>query len=99
MDNDVVDRVLADLIEELAAIEHERWSHWQRHMHAVCEPGPDGTLVVPLRLVLQWQRQMATPYDALDPAEQASDREQVMRYLPRIAEALNRALDAQPDRR
>jgi hypothetical protein len=24
---------LSQLIEELAAIEHERWAHWQRHMH------------------------------------------------------------------
>jgi hypothetical protein len=25
-----------ELIETLAAVEHERWSHWQRHVHSQC---------------------------------------------------------------
>jgi hypothetical protein len=39
------------LIEELAAIEHERWSHWQRYVHAKAVRRPDGSLVLSAELV------------------------------------------------
>lgn len=77
------------LIEELAAIEHERWSHWQRYMHAQCESGPDGSLTIPAELVRRWTTQMNTPYAELSEEEKESDREQIHRYLPTIAAALN----------
>jgi hypothetical protein len=76
------------LIEELAAIEHERWSHWQRYLHAQCEPRVDGSLAIPADLVYQWTLQMNTPYAELSEKEKDSDREQVHRYLPTIAAAL-----------
>jgi len=78
------------LIEELAAVEHDRWSHWQRYLHTRCEPGPDdGSLTIPPDLVRQWTTQMNTPYAELSEKEKASDREQVHRYLPIIAAAFN----------
>ena len=76
------------LIEALAAIEHDRWSHWQRHMHAQCRPGDDGSLTIPADLVARWTQQMSTPYSGLSETEKESDREQVRRYLPVIAAAL-----------
>lgn len=79
------------LIEELAAAEHERWSHWQRYLHAQCQPGSDGSLRIPAELAGQWARQMSTPYMELPEREKASDREQVFRYLPIIAAALKAA--------
>ena len=76
------------LIEELASIEHERWSHWQRYLHQQCVPGPDGSLTIPADLVHHWTTQMNTPYTQLSEEEKDSDREQVQRYLPIIAAAL-----------
>jgi hypothetical protein len=77
-----------DLIEELASVEHERWSHWQRYLHAQCLPGADGSLTIPAHLVRHWTMQINTPYTQLSEKEKDSDREQVQRYLPIIVAAL-----------
>lgn len=82
------------LVEILAAIEHERWSHWQRYMHSKCDRKLDGSLVIPPDLVERWQRQIETPYSALTEAEKRSDREQVRRYLPLVLEKLEITADA-----
>ncbi len=82
------ENVLAALIEDFAAIEHERWAHWQRYMHDKGERLPDGSLVLPADLVRHWDAQIATHYPDLSESEKVSDREQVRRYLPLIAAAL-----------
>ena len=84
-----VDAVLYGLMDELAAIEHERWSHWQRYMHSKGGRQADGSLVLPAELVERWDRQAATDYHDLSAKEKQSDRDQVSRYLPLIATALN----------
>ena len=81
-------RVLETLVENLAALEHERWAHWQRYVHDKGERRPDGSLVLPAELVRHWEKQIATGYVDLSEAEKTSDREQVRRYLPVIAAAL-----------
>jgi hypothetical protein len=78
----------AELLDKLAEIEHERWSHWQRYLHSQCEHAPDGSLVLPSTLVDRWTRQMDAPFADLTDAEKNSDREQVLRYLPVIEDAL-----------
>lgn len=70
------------LIEELAAVEHERWSHWQRYLHDQCERLPDGRLAIPQELALRWESQLNTPYECLSEKEKKSDRDQVKRVLP-----------------
>ncbi len=80
--------VLETLLEDLAAIEHERWAHWQRYLHATGDRRPDGSLVLPADLVQHWDAQIATPYAKLSESEKVSDRDQVRRYLPIIATAL-----------
>lgn len=80
--------VLEGSIEQLASIEHERWSHWQRYMHEKCERKDDGSLVIPSEFVERWSRQMLTPYSDLTEDEKESDREQVRQYLPAVSEAL-----------
>ena len=68
------------LKEQLAAIEHQRWADWQRWMHEQCQRNADGSLTIPATLVERWERQIATPYEALTEREKNSDREQVDRY-------------------
>jgi hypothetical protein len=85
---ELVNRALSALTEELAAIEHERWSHWQRYMHGKGRRQPDGSLVIPAEFILRWERQMSTAYIDLNDEEKESDREQVRRYLSLIANAL-----------
>lgn len=69
------------LYEQLAAIEHERWAHWQKYLHDVCGlRQPDGSIILPASSVEHWDRQIATPYERLSEREKASDREQVDRF-------------------
>lgn len=77
-------------IDVLAAVEHERWAHWQQHLHDQCRRTKDGSLVIPAQLVKRWATQIATPFAQLSEAERESDREQVRRYLPLIVEELTR---------
>lgn len=79
---------LVALMEKLADIEHERWSHWQRYMHGKGARQPDGSLILPPDLVAQWDRQLSTPYAELSEHEKESDREQVRKYLPVIMKAI-----------
>lgn len=77
------------LVDRLAAIEHERWSHWQRYMHGKAIRQEDGALLIPADLVARWEKQIATAYADLPPDEQESDKEQVERYLPIIEKAFD----------
>lgn len=89
---DAIRRVLKSeqLVDELAAVEHERWAHWQRYVHDHCERQHDGSLVIPAELAARWEAQIETPYVRLTEREKESDREQVRRYLPVIIDALTR---------
>lgn len=88
MSRQEIRKVLEGLVEQLAAIEHERWSHWQRYMHEKAIKQSDGSLIIPRELVRKWELQIATPYSELTEEEKSSDREQVARYLPLIRNAL-----------
>ena len=81
-----------ELLEELASVEHDRWSHWQRYVHAQCQETSEGGLLIPPALVERWTGQLNTPYSALSEEEKESDREQVRRYLPVITSALRRTM-------
>lgn len=69
------------IIQTLAAIEHERWGHWQSYLHSKCIKRFDGSLTIPAHLVKRWERQINTPYADLSPTEQQSDIDQVMKYF------------------
>lgn len=80
-----------DLIELLAAAEHERWAHWQSYVHQVSIANSDGSLTIPAEMVAKWHRQMHTTYSELSETEKKSDREQVLRYLPQLQAYLDKA--------
>lgn len=88
MNRPEIESVLESLVETLAAIEHERWAHWQSYVHDRGERRADGSLVLPAELVRHWDAQIEARYADLNEAEKTSDREQVRRYLPVIAAAL-----------
>jgi hypothetical protein len=88
-----IEQLLGGLVEELAAVEHERWSHWQRYVHSKCVHQADGSLLLPADLVSRWERQIETKYADLDDHEKESDREQVRKYLPLIVSALTKRVD------
>jgi hypothetical protein len=89
MDRAEIKRVLHEAMEELADIEHERWSHWQRFLHGKAVRQTDGSLVIPADLVSRWERQMQARYADLTEGEKEGDREQVRRYLPTIIKVLS----------
>jgi hypothetical protein len=93
MEYQYIEHLLGGLVEQLAAVEHERWSHWQRYVHSKCVRQPDGSLLLPADLVARWEKQIDTKYADLDDQERESDREQVRKYLPLIVSALAERVD------
>lgn len=83
-----VAEVLNSLLEKLAAVEHERWSHWQRYVHSKAIHQADGSLLLPAELVARWDRQIATKYGDLNDEEKELDRQQVRKYLLLIESVL-----------
>lgn len=72
-----------EIIEELAAIEHERWADWQSWVQRTrCNVNSNGDYIIPASDAERWARQIVTPYADLPEAEKQSDRDQVMRYWP-----------------
>jgi len=92
-----ISSLLSSVTEQLAAIEHERWSHWQRYVHNKAVRQSDGSLLLPPDLVARWEKQIETSYTDLSEAEKESDREQVRKYLPLIVSVLTNRLDAEED--
>lgn len=97
-DSSEIEKVLNGLVEELASIEHERWSHWQRYMHSKCLRLSDGSLLVPAELVSRWESQFKTRYEDLGDEEKDSDRAQVRRYLPLVIASLAADTDGMTSR-
>jgi hypothetical protein len=67
--------------EKLAALAHDQWAGWMKHLFRKCQFNPDGTATIPKWAVDRWMRQMATDYDALSEDEKESDRREADRYL------------------
>ena len=61
-----------DIIERLAAVEHERWSGWMKWEHR-----PEATDEDRAR----WKRQSDTPYEQLSEREREHDRIEVRKTL------------------
>lgn len=77
----------AEALEAIAAVEHERWAHWQRYLHEQCTLLDDGSLLIPSHLAKRWDRQISTAYADLSEEEKNSDREQAHAYLAALKQA------------
>ena len=80
--------MLESCVEELASREHARWAHWQKYLHSKGQRQAEGSLLLPSELVHRWEKQACTNYEELSPEEQQSDRDQVRKYLPILAQRL-----------
>lgn len=74
--------------ERLAALEHARWSKWQRWLHDQCRlDDRTHALMIPATLVARWEQQIATPYAELTEREKDSDRYEADVTLAALREA------------
>ncbi len=75
-----------ELYEKLAAIEHERWAHWQKYMHSLSmeKDGEGEWACIPSEMIRRWNKQIETPYADLSEKEKNSDRDQVDKYWPLV---------------
>lgn len=73
------------LLEQLAAIEHERWADWQGYFHSKLTRNENGDLVIPAGYVTALETLIATPYAELSEEQKENDRREVRRYWHLIA--------------
>lgn len=72
---------MTSLREQLAALEHARWSHWMRYQFGEGQLNFDGSWTMPAEKFAHWTRQMFTPYEALTETEKDNDRVEADRTL------------------
>lgn len=77
------------MLDEIADLQHEIWSHWMRYLFEVSLQNDDGTVTIPADKVEHWKRQMITKYVDLSDNEQSSDLEQARKVMDLISDALN----------
>lgn len=82
----------ADTLETIAAVEHQRWAHWQQYLHDQCTAGEDGSLIIPAQLVMKWKHQIEAPYTELSDEEKESDREQAREYIAALRRVVENSL-------
>jgi hypothetical protein len=69
------------LLDIIAAIQHEIWSHWMEYLFSISILNSDGTYTIPSDKVSRWLRQLNTSYYELTEAEKESDRDQATKVL------------------
>lgn len=74
---------MTSLRERLADVQHKIWSDWMRYLFSQCTSTDDGdgSLVIPVELVLCWMGQACTLYQELSEQEKDSDRKQADKVL------------------
>ena len=83
-----------ELLETLAALEHERWSGWMKYQ---AEKAGGEHPITGEPYEIRWKRQSETPYARLPEQERESDRIEVRKTLSAIRAALSRAEQAKPE--
>jgi len=67
--------------EKLAALAHDQWAGWMKHLFRKSQFNSDGTATIPKWAVDRWTRQMNADYSSLSEEEKNSDRTEADRYL------------------
>lgn len=89
---------LEEMVEQMADIEHKRWSSWQKWMHECSTKNADGSLTIPADKVERWERQITTEYKDLSEEEKESDRKQVYPYLDIITSYREQGVEEERER-
>jgi hypothetical protein len=74
------------MLDEIADLQHEIWSHWMRYLFEVSLQNDDGTVTIPADKVERWKRQIITKYVDLSDNEQNSDLEQARKIVDLISD-------------
>lgn len=72
------------MLDRIAAIQHEIWSNWMKHLFEVSIQNEDGSVTIPASRVNRWKRQMQTNYADLSDSERDSDIEQAIKVIAEI---------------
>lgn len=83
-----------ELLETLAALEHERWSGWMKYQ---AEKIGTKHPTTGEQFEVRWKRQSETVYSDLPERERESDRVEARKTLTAIRAALSRAEQAKPE--
>jgi hypothetical protein len=70
-----------DVLEDMANVEHVRWSGWQKYLHSKCTKNDDGSLTIPAGYVRNLERLIKTSYRELTEQEKESDRDEARKSL------------------
>lgn len=77
---------VAKMLDEIASLQHEIWSHWMQYMFEVSLQNDDGTITISVDKVERWKRQMITRYVDLSDDERKSDLEQARKVMDLISD-------------
>ena len=67
--------------ENIAAKQHEIWSHWMKYLFSTAVLNKDGSVTISAEKVARWTRQLETRYYNLPEKEKVSDREQADKVI------------------
>jgi hypothetical protein len=77
---------VAKMLDEIASLQHEIWSHWMQYLFEVSLQNDDGTITISVDKVERWKRQMITRYVDLSDDERKSDLEQARKVMDLISD-------------
>jgi hypothetical protein len=74
------------MLEAIARIQHEIWSHWVKYLISVSKENEDGSYTIPWDKIDKWKRQSKKPYARLLPQEQKASLEQAQKIVQSLIE-------------
>lgn len=88
----ISDEMLKDKREQLADLEHRRWSDWMNYVFSLSSKNEDGSVTIPFDKVERWKRQCTTSYNDLSEKEKDRDRIEVDKTIAMILKLDDRPL-------